>query len=76
MVWFKSSWELSPTKQLAHSPLGRIGKRIRKVKMRKSVGWDTDSLIGKAKTMHKRKTKQKIHSLPPIGRQVFSKNTA
>ena len=33
--------------------------------------WDKDSLIGKAKAMHTSKAKQGIHSLLPMGRQVF-----
>ena len=36
------------------------------------MGWDKDSLIGKAKAAHTSKEKQGIHSPLPIGRQVFS----
>jgi len=35
------------------------------------VGWDKDSLIAKAKVVQASKAKQGIHSLLPIGKQVF-----
>jgi len=41
---------------------------MRRVKVRKLVGWVKASLIGKAI-----KAKQGVHSLLPIGRQVFSR---
>jgi len=50
-----------------------MGERIRKVKVRKLVGWDKESLIGKVKTVHANKAKQGIHSPLPLGRQVFSR---
>ena len=49
-----------------------MGERIRRVKVRKLVGWENDSFIGKAKAAHTSKANQGIHSLLPIGRQVFS----
>ena len=49
-----------------------MGERIRRVKIRKLVGWDKDSLVGKAKAARTSKAKQGIHSPLPIGRQVFS----
>ena len=49
-----------------------MGERIRRVKVRKLVGWDKDSLTGKAKAVHTRKAKQGICSLLPIVRQVCS----
>jgi len=47
-------------------------ERIGRVKVRKLVGWDKHSLIGKAKTTHTSKSKEGIISLLPIGRQVFN----
>ena len=48
------------------------GKTIRRVKLRKLVGWDRDSLIGKAKAICTSKAKEGINSLLPITiRQVF-----
>ena len=41
----------------------RMGERIIKVKVRKLMGWDKDSLIGKAKATQASKAKQGIHSL-------------
>jgi len=38
-------------------PLSWIGKRIGRVKVRKPMGWDKNSLIGKAKAEHARKAK-------------------
>jgi len=43
-----------------------------KGKVRKLVNSDEDSLIGKAKAVHASKTKLGTHSLPPIGRRMFS----
>jgi len=48
------------------------GETIRRVKVRKLVGWDKGSLIGKAKAMCTSKAKQGIHSLLPVSTQVFS----
>jgi len=45
---------------------------IRRVKVRKVVGWDKNNLIGKAKAVHTSKVKPGIHSLLFISRQVFS----
>jgi len=36
------------------------------------VGWDKDSLIDTARAAHRSEANQGIHSLLPIGRQVFS----
>ena len=49
-----------------------MGERIGRVKVRKLVGSDKDSLISKAKAAHGSKAKQGTHSLLPIGGQVFS----
>ena len=72
--------KLSPAQLLPLSPLhppqahpapgGKEG-RIRRVKMRKIMGWDKDSLTGKAKATHTSKAKQGIHSPLPTSRQVF-----
>lgn len=47
-----------------------MGWRIRKVKVRKFMGWDKDSLTGKAKAAHT--SKAGIDSPLPMVRQVFS----
>jgi len=49
-----------------------MGERIRRIKVRKLVGSDKDSLISKAKDAHACKAKQGIHSLLPVSRQGFS----
>ena len=72
LPWFNPSQQLSTIQPLTHSPLGRMGERIRRVKVWKFEGWDKDSLIGKAKAAHASKAKQGIHSLLLVGRQVFS----
>lgn len=67
------SWAARPhtaTLSLLHH--WHVRERIRRVKARKFVGWDKDSLIWKAKPMHPGWAKQGIHSVLPIGRQVFS----
>lgn len=46
-------------------------RREFRVKIGKLMGWNKDSLIGRAKALHTRKTKQGIDSLLPMGRQVF-----
>lgn len=47
--------------------------RIRRVKVQKMVHWGKDSLTGKAKAAYnKSKEKSGIHSLFPMGRQMFS----
>jgi len=48
-----------------------MGERIGRVKVQKLEGWDNVSLIGKANAAHASKAKW-IHSLLPIGRQVFN----
>lgn len=69
LLWFKPSWHRSTTELLAHSPTNGTGERIRRVKGKKLVGWDKDSLAGKAKFMHASKAKQEIHSpFPMAGR--------
>ena len=72
MSWFNPSKQLSPTQLLAHSPHNGTEERIRRVKVRKLMGWDTNSLKSKAKALCASKASQGINSLPPIGRQVFS----
>jgi len=49
-----------------------MGERIIRVKLCKLAGCNKDSLLGKAKAVHARKAKQAIHSILPIGRQLFS----
>lgn len=56
-----------PTATCSPSP-GGMGKRIRKVKAGKLLGWDKDSLMGKAKWG--------IYSLLPLDRQLFSYSQA
>jgi len=53
-------------------PPGEMEERITKVRVRKLMSWDKDSLTEKAQAMHTSKAKQEIHSLLPIGRQVFA----
>jgi len=45
-----------------------MGERIRRVKARKLMALDIDSLIDKEEAHKQSKTKQGIHSLLPIGR--------
>ena len=71
-LWFNTSWQLSTTQLLAHSPPGGMTERIGRVKVRKLVGQDKDSLIGKAKAMRAIEVKQGIRVPLPISRQVFS----
>lgn len=64
-MWFNPSWQLSPTQLLTHSPHVWIGERIRRVKERKFMCWDKDSLIAKAKAIYASKVKQGLNSLLP-----------
>jgi len=48
-----------------------MGKRIGRVKVRKIMGGDKASLIGKEKAARTSKAKQGIHLLVPTSRQVF-----
>lgn len=66
--WFNLSQQLSTTQPLAHFSTIRILGRIGRIKVRKCVDWDKDSLIGKA--MHTSKAEQGIHSLFHMSRQV------
>lgn len=52
-------------------PHSRMGARIEGAKVRKPVGWDKSSLIGKEKAVCTSKEKEGIPSLLPIGRQMF-----
>jgi len=61
-----------PTQLLTHFPSIRMGERNEREKARKLIGRQKDSLTGKAKATHASKAIQGIHSLLPIGRQVFS----
>ena len=54
---FNPREQLSPTQPLAHSHHSGMGERIGRVKVRKLVGWDKNSLIGKAKAAHMNKGK-------------------
>ena len=49
-----------------------MGERTGRVKVRELVGWDKDSLIDTAEIVHESKANQGVHSLLPIGRQLFS----
>ena len=71
MLWVNLSRQSSPTQLLSHSPPWD-GERVGRIKVWKIIGWDKNSLIGKVKVVHTSKAKQGIHSLLPIGRQVFS----
>ena len=51
------SWQLSPTQPFT-TPPGGMGERIGRVRVRKLMGWDKNSLIGKAKAAHTSKAKQ------------------
>lgn len=50
----------------------RDGERLRRVKLRKLMGWDTESLTSKAKVVHASKAMQGIHPPLALGREVFS----
>jgi len=52
-------------------PGGMGGERIGRVKVRKLMNLDKDSLTGKAKAVHPNEAEQGIHSLLPNGRQGF-----
>lgn len=54
------------------SPCIEMRERIGKVKMRKLVGGDEDSLMGKAKSMHAGKAKERMNSPSPMGREMLS----
>jgi len=57
VLWINPGRQLSPTQLLAHSSPGGMGKRIKRVKGRKLVSGDKDSLIGKEKAVHASKLK-------------------
>lgn len=48
----------------------QTGERTERVKARKTVQWDKDSFIGKAKAMHTEKANQGINSWLSRGRQM------
>ena len=68
LLWVDPSRQLSPTQPLARSPHSGMEERIRRVTVRTLVGWDKDSLIGKAKATRAGKAKEGILSRLPIGR--------
>ena len=70
MLWFNPRWQLSTTKPLTHCPCVWMGETIRRVKVRKLVGWDKDNLIDKAKASGTSKAKPGIHSPLPMGGQA------
>jgi len=72
VLWLNSSRQLSTRQLLAQSPLRWDGDRIRRAEVRKRMGRDKDSLIGKAKAVCASKAEQGICSLLPISRQLFS----
>jgi len=49
-------------------PSGGMEERIKRTKVRKLVGSDKDTLIGKAKTMQAKQTKEFIHCFLSAGR--------
>lgn len=71
MLLFNPSQRPSLTQQLAHSPTRKVRETIGRVKARKHVGWYKNTLIGKAKVVHTKKSKQGIASLFSTGRQLF-----
>ena len=68
MTWL----QVRPHPVACSLPCSGMGERIRRAKVKKLVGQDKDSLIGKAKAAHTSKANQGIHSPLPIGRQAFS----
>lgn len=71
MVWFNPSRQPSPMQPPAHSPLVGWGRKLEEW-VRKLMGWGKGGLISKAKAVDANKTKQGVHSLFPVGRQMFS----
>lgn len=55
-----------------HPPPIGMGKRNRKVKVRKLLGQDKDSLLSKAKAVCASKGKERVNSRLPINEQIFS----
>jgi len=55
--WFNPNQQLSTTRPLTHCSHTGVGERVGRVKMRKLLGWDKDSLIGKAKATQVSKAK-------------------
>lgn len=70
VLWFNSSWQLSPTWLLTQScPVG--WERELREKVRKLTDQDKDSLTGRAKAAHASEAKQDeelIHHFPVAGR--------
>lgn len=62
MSWFKADMDTHT------APPSGMGEKIGRAKTRKLVGWDKNSLKGKAKATHKSKAKQGIHSWLPMDR--------
>lgn len=65
MSWFNPSQQPRLTQPLTHSP-----SKIRRVKAGELMGWEKDSLIGKAKAVHTSKANQGINSLLPMSSQL------
>jgi len=57
LLGFSAGRQLSTTQLLTCSLPSGMGKRIRRGKMRKLVGWDKDSLTGKANIARTSKAK-------------------
>lgn len=72
LLCFRSSWWLSPTQPLTHSPDG-MGLRIQQVKVRQITGWDKGSLIGKPETTQAKQNKEFIQHL--VGRLLGSQES-
>lgn len=74
-MWFNLRKQHGLTEPLLTPPQWD-GKKISKVKVRKLIGQDKDSLKAKVRVLHTGKTKQGINSAHPIGRQVFRHSQA
>lgn len=62
LPWFYPSQEPSPTEPLTHPHTSSIRGRTGRVKGRKLMGLNKDSLVGVAKAMHESRAKQRINS--------------
>ena len=73
---FNHSQQQSTTQPLTHSLPSGMGKRIRRVKVRKPVGWDEGSLTGKQNLrVQVKQSKELIHYFPLAGKcSAFSRN--
>lgn len=70
MSWFNPAISQAPGSCLL-APC-RTGERIKRVKARKLLGWNKTSLIGKTKAACTTEETQRITSVLPMGREMFS----